>query len=449
MTEMDEQQASLAIIEDEHGYLLLGDTGEIGPWLESQGVASRPVSPKALSMLSKGVELAADASSQSGRWVKLTKESSELVAKYGKVGKQSGVLRGESGKIIKHLDFYNPGAALNPSMMAGVGGVMAQYAIDQAIEEITDYLKSIDSKLDELVQDQKDQAVAKLRGTALAIEEARAIHDSVGSVNDVTWSKVAGCAREVASVQSYALQKLDNFVKKLEGEADSKDLLDLAGKSPREVSEWLQIMAWAVREQDELSVIELGRVMEMDSSQVLDHRKGVLVAREKRLHRIDACVCALEAQLEGVAGRIRGDRFKLLTEIPLFERESDRAIAALRLSSSQLSSFASAMQIEATAHEIASAPRWNAVAGEVVDDVSGNVRRLGAGAASAVADGAEALADGAQELGDQVRAGAEDLGEKTSDAVRRAGEGAAEMLAVGADGVGKLLGGIKLPFGGK
>lgn len=168
---------SVTIIQDEQGIVFLGDAGTIDLWLKDEGFDSKAFTAKAvqtISSASKGAQAAGNAMAESGRWVKLTKESAELVAKYGKNCKkgpfQAGVVRQPNGRIIKHLQFTQPGQ-LNPAMLTGVSGVMAQMALKQAVSEITDYLKEIDAKLDDLLRDQKDQTVSKLAGISHMIDE--------------------------------------------------------------------------------------------------------------------------------------------------------------------------------------------------------------------------------------------------------------------------------------
>lgn len=190
MFDMDAKGASsITVIDDEDGMLLLGDQLEIDRVLAGRGLVTKGIDAKTLLKLGKGVTELSEHASRSGQWVKLTKESSEALVKYGKTGMQSGVLRGTDGKIIQHLKFMNPGELANPALAAGVGGMMAQYALEQAIEEITDYLKSIDGKLDDLLQDQKDRMAADLGGVARLVDETYAIKREVGVVSDVTWSK--------------------------------------------------------------------------------------------------------------------------------------------------------------------------------------------------------------------------------------------------------------------
>ncbi|MFR5100725.1 MAG: hypothetical protein ACLTDO_09155 [Bifidobacterium pseudocatenulatum] len=181
---------SVTIIQDEQGIVFLGDAGTIDLWLKDEGFGSKAFTAKAIqtvSSASKGAQTVGNAMAESGRWVKLTKESAELVAKYGKNCKkgpfQAGVVRQPNGHIIKHLQFTQPGQ-LNPAMLTGISGVMAQMALEQAVSEITDYLKEIDAKLDDLLRDQKDQTVSKLARISHMIDETMLIYQQVGSISE-------------------------------------------------------------------------------------------------------------------------------------------------------------------------------------------------------------------------------------------------------------------------
>ena len=147
----------ITVIKDEHGLLFLGNPKEIKAWLDDRGLASREFVSKALRTGGSAVQTAAKVSSESGRWVKLTKDSAKLLEKYGKAGAiQPGVVQKSNGQIVKWLRFENPSQLFSPAMATGVAGMMTQMALEQAIQEITDYLKSIDEKVGDLLQDQKD-----------------------------------------------------------------------------------------------------------------------------------------------------------------------------------------------------------------------------------------------------------------------------------------------------
>ena len=87
-----------------------------------------------------GSEIAAN----SGRWVKLTKDSAEAVRKYGLMKSKtpgiSDAMVGKPGDIKKWIQIATgPGAlAANPAVLSGAAGIMAQLAMQQAMDEITD-----------------------------------------------------------------------------------------------------------------------------------------------------------------------------------------------------------------------------------------------------------------------------------------------------------------------
>ena len=130
-----------------------------------------------------GSEIAAN----SGRWVKLTKESAQLVKKYGlrkssKTGLSTGVVKGNSGQIKGFVEFAKgPGSLLtNPALLAGAAGIMAQVAMQQTMDEITDYLATIDEKVDDVLRAQKDAVLADMIGVGFVIEEAMTIREHGG-----------------------------------------------------------------------------------------------------------------------------------------------------------------------------------------------------------------------------------------------------------------------------
>ena len=75
-------------------------------------------------------------------------------------------------------------------MLAGAAGVMAQMAMQQTMDEITDYLAVIDAKVDDVLRAQKDAVIADMIGVDVVLDEAMTIRDSVGRVSEITWSKV-------------------------------------------------------------------------------------------------------------------------------------------------------------------------------------------------------------------------------------------------------------------
>src|SRR6185312_17472005 len=152
-------------------------------FLHSEGLQSRDLGLDRLrrglgaasGLAQTGSELAAN----SGRWMKLTDESARIAQKFPLVtntatGNAHATLRAANGQFVKNLQFVQgPGAFLmSPAFLAGAAGIMAQLAMQQAMDEITDYLATIDEKVDDVLRAQKDAVVADMIGVGFAVEEA-------------------------------------------------------------------------------------------------------------------------------------------------------------------------------------------------------------------------------------------------------------------------------------
>ena len=421
MADNSANSKEITVVKDEHGLLFLGDPKEIKAWLDDRGLASREFATKALRTSGSAVQAVAKVSSESGRWVKLTKDSAKLLEKYGKAGAiQPGVVQKSNGQIIKWLRFENPSQLFSPAMAT---------ALEQAIQEITDYLKSIDEKVGDLLQDQKDQTVADLIGVVFEVDEAAAIRDKTGTLSDAAWSKLAPCAQMTSRALGYALTKLQGISDKL-SRAESVDKIEhVLDTAKDDVPTWLVMVSRAVQTRDRLSVIELERAY-VELPEVLEeHRMGIVEARRERLGKVKVRIDALREVLELSADRVREE--KLLHPFAV-----DSALGTLDSLMEQTSQFSKGLDIEMDEKVIERAPEWLDVAGKFAGDV------------------ASGAANGAQQLGGAIADGAGVLGEA-------AGKGAADLGAVVADGVqglGKAIGNVdlkkaaeslpfKLPFG--
>lgn len=430
-------EGAITVVKDDQGLLFLGDPREIQAFLEERGLASREFRAKALKVGGTALQKASDASMQSGRWVKLTKESAELVKQYGKAGAlQPGVARAANGKIVKWLWFENPSQLLTPAMATGVAGMMTQMALEQAIQEITDYLAAIDEKVGDLLQDQKDHVIADLMGVVFELDEATSIRERTGTLTDAAWSKVAPCAQTTGTALAYALTKLQGICNKL-GKARSPEDVDavLEGASD-DVPMWLFAIARAIQTRDRLSVIELERAFAEKPDVLEEHRLAIVEARKDRLAKVRARVDGMRASLGETADRVRGE--KLLHPFVV-----DRVLERLDALMAATEEFSEQLGIEMDEKTIERAPGWDKVALKFVEDR----------AADAAAAG-EQIAAGAQDLGGKALEGAQDLGGAVAQGAGAlggaVGKGAQEAAkALESVDLGKIAESIpfKLPFG--
>jgi hypothetical protein len=240
--------------------------------------------------------------------VQLTKESAKLVDRYGlrqssKSQLSTGVLKGSKGQIKGFVEFSKtPGQMLrNPAMLTGAAGIMAQLAMQQTMEEITDYLARIDAKVDDVLRAQKDAVIADMLGVDLVIDEAMTIRAEVGRVSDITWSKAQNSSMVIAKTQAYALRQLDALAEKLERETKVSELAKLTRDAEVGVRDWLAVLAHCFRLADGISVLELERVLDADPEDLDQHRIGVQTARRNRMALIARTTEQLLTRMDAAA----------------------------------------------------------------------------------------------------------------------------------------------------
>lgn len=363
----------ISVLQDEQGIAFFGDSSAISKWLDERGISSRDIklrTARGARLAGQAIRSAADISAQSGRWVKLTRESASLVAKYGSNSAvQSGVVR-SGGKIFKHLKFEGAGSLANPALATSVAGMMTQMALEQSIQEITDYLEEIDAKIDLILQDQKDQAISKLLGIKYLVNEAHLIYERLGSIPDTTWSKLAGCPQDLAQTQSYALLKIDGLAKRLEESRTATEIQKATQDVRDEIQQWLEISAEIIRLQDELSVLELNRCLTDDSETVQQLKSAILEAKNVRQREIEAKNNRLAQQIEKTASWVREK--KLLHPFAV-----DDSLQNLDKTMKQLQQFAKLIDIQTASNEISNAPSWNQVAGQLLGEKAEEAKQLG------------------------------------------------------------------------
>lgn len=433
MAEKDSSQ-EIAVINDEQGLLFLGDQKAITAFLNDNHLASRAFTVRAAGTAGVALKAAGEVAESSGRWVKLTRESAELVKQYGKKGAlQPGVVQKKNGQIVKWLKFENPGDLFSPAMAAGVGGMMAQMALEQSIKEITDYLADIDEKVSDLLRDQKDQTIADLMGVALELDEAAAIRSKTGTLNGAAWSKVAPCAQTTSRALAYALTRLSGIAEKLAKAGNVDELDHVLGSAHDDTALWFSVVAQAVQTRDKLSVLELERALAEAPEVVEEHRSAIVEARKERIQRVRSCIDQFRGVLERSAEIARSD--KLLHPI-----KADQDIEKLEDLLTLADQFAQCLDLEMDARVIEHAQSWDKVVGQFAGEVAADAVNLGSKALEGAAElGGKAL-EGAQGVGAAIGKGAADLGSA-------AGNGAADLgsaLADGAQQFGDVLKGVDL-----
>ncbi|GHD06239.1 hypothetical protein [Zhihengliuella salsuginis] len=308
----------IELISDGDGVAVIGETSSVERFLASEGLPSRELGLQRLGSTFSAASAATQAGSgiaaNSGRWVKLTQESAQALKKYdamkGSASEFSRAVVTDKGKIKGILEFSktaklgsSAGPFLtNPALLTGAAGIMAQVAMQQTMDEITDYLAVIDEKVDDLLRAQKDAVLADMIGVDLTIDEAMTVREHTGRVSEVTWSKVQATSGTIARTQAYSLRQLDALAGKLESKKKMGDLAEATREAEEKVQEWLAVLARCFQLQEAIAVLELDRVLDSTPEELDQHRLGVKVARQNRIELISQSTERLMGRMDVAAG---------------------------------------------------------------------------------------------------------------------------------------------------
>lgn len=361
----------IQLISDDDGLAVIGDPAAVERFLVCEGLSSRDLGlPRLGAVLSTGGAVAqagSEVAAGSGRWVKLTKESAQLASKYGlrkssQTGLSTGVLKGDSGQIKGFVQFAGPGSLLaNPALLAGAAGIMAQVAMQQTMDEIIDYLATIDEKLDDVLRAQEDAVWADMIGVGFDIDEAMTIREHAGRVGEITWSKVQATSATIARTQAYALRQLDALAEKMERKAKIGDLAIMAKEAESKVQGWLVVLARCFQLQDAIAVLELDRVLDAAPDDLDGHRLGLKASRQKRLETISRSTERLMARMDAAAGTANA-------KVLLHPTTSPAVVQSREQVASVVADFHGRLGIESGPQSL-EAKRWADAASEVRDKV--------------------------------------------------------------------------------
>ncbi|QKW19416.1 hypothetical protein HUT16_10330 [Kitasatospora sp. NA04385] len=298
----------IQLISDGDGLAVIGDREAVERFLVSEGLPSKDLGlPRLRSVLGAGAGAAQAGSgiaADSARWVKLTEKSAQALKKHGLMkGSHPGAGRAvltEKGKIKEILELSTSRGSFlaNPAVLAGAATLMAQLAMQQAMDEITDYLAAIDEKVEDVLRAQEDAVLADMVGAGLVIEEAMTVREQVGRVSEITWSKVQATSGTIVRTQVYALRQLDALAGKMERKTKIGDLARTARGAESTVREWLAVLARCFQLHDALAVLELDRVLDADPDELDRHRLGLRIARRNRMELITRSTERLMARLD-------------------------------------------------------------------------------------------------------------------------------------------------------
>lgn len=378
MTALDNE---IELISDGDGLAIIGESSAVERFMASMGLSSDAESPRLGAALSAGAAVAqtgSEMSAESGRWLKLTTESAQNLLKYPLTPTEtpgvSHAMLGQRGSIQKWLQIETGAAAklTNPAMLAGVAGVMAQLAMQQQMKEITDYLATIDEKLDAVLRAQTNQVLARLDGVDLAVREGMSVREAVGRVSEVTWSKVQNSAQTIHETQGYALRQLGDLANKIEEQNQIADLVEAAKNAEAEVQKWLVALARCSELHDAVGVLELDRVLDASPDELDRHRLGLKSARRDRVELISQRTEHLLSRMDAAVGMANSKVLFNPKQSPAVVKSSNHVAAEVHEFHVLLGIESGRESSEARPWREAAAERWDearATGAEGVDDV--------------------------------------------------------------------------------
>ena len=398
----------IELISDGIGIAVIGDAKAVERFLDSEQLPSRDLGLVRLgNVLGAGAGVAqagSELAANSGRWVKLSAESAEKLRKYTLMkGSRPGLSRAvltDQGKSKGFLEIVKTRGtfASNPAMLAGAAGIMAQVAMQQAMDEITDYLAAIDEKVDHVLRAQKDAVFADMIGIDMVIHEAMTVRDHVGRVSEVTWSKVQSASMTIAKTQAYALRQLDALTEKIEKKARVGEVAKAVQDLEPKVQEWLAVLARCFQLQDAIAVLELDRVLEASPDELDRHRIALRTARDNRLELIAQTTTRLIARMDAAAARANTKVLLHPSNSPSVVRSSEQVISTVDVFHGHLGIQSARQAVEAKS--------WPQAAAEVRDK-----------AIDAGSDGVTAAKGAAKRLGSESRDRALKVKDKVSSGV--------------------------------
>ena len=320
-----------------------GDPKAVDEFLLSEGLREGvqdhgPRLKAVLGAAAVGTQAGAEIAAKSIRWRLLTEESARRIKSMGlrraaDTGLETGVLLGrKGGQIGAFVEFTERSRSLlNPAVLAGVAGILAEVARQQTMAEITAYLGRIEVGVSDVIRRLDDAAVSQVIAAGTEIELAMAIRDRNGGVvSPASWDRVKHTPTMVGAAHESMLRRLTAIAGGISRRTKVKDLATVAEKAERDVLECLAILAHCFYLRDAVDALTLDRVQQQGSPQEFAAHLDTLT--EHRRVRLDQLTHGAESLLAAMGRAARTANAKVLlhgTRHPAAAVGSFNTIAAI------------------------------------------------------------------------------------------------------------------------
>jgi hypothetical protein len=347
-----EMVAKVELITDGEHLLVIGDSHQdVESFLRSRGLlerahafGSRQLAPALCASAEMAGRLSA-AAAESGLWVKLTPESAQSIKDFGLT--DSGVpgvahaMAGARGSIKRWIQFDTTAGAKasNPAALAGIAGALSQVAREQEAAKLRELLAGLDSKLDQVLRGQRDDILGDLAGIEREVRGAMLTREMQGSVDILTWSKLASASLQVRQVQSKAVLKLGGIADDLESHKRVGKLNVELQRTKDEVTLWLSVVARCTAAIDDLTVLELTHYAAIAPDRVNNKRLELDAVREADQDELHTGIASLICRMDRTAESANQNKI-------LHARGVPKAIRSIEDTKSVVRSFYDALGVE-------------------------------------------------------------------------------------------------------
>jgi len=337
------------IISDGNGIAIFGSPDVVEEFLESFDLPATQIPESRLlgyvSRIASIASLVPQIAQGSSKWIQITEESAKKIKDFGLVPtKSDGIshaMIGKAGKIESWIQVIDkPSILMNPSVLAGIGTILAQQSIEKSLDEIKQYLEKIEEKLDTISRAQANSQLARLDGVKDSLRLAMAMRESTGKISDVTWSRLQTAPTTIFEVENFALRQIRDMVLSIDDQEDVSTIRAEMVKARKSIQIWMKVIADCAMLHDEFSLIEIEYVRDESPHEVESHRQGLKLEHERRMKsRFEV--------LQSIFGHVIIVGESADNQVMMNPFDSPRAIQSCREVTNEVTELCSALQLEA------------------------------------------------------------------------------------------------------
>lgn len=338
-----------------------------------------------------------------GNWFQMTPES---LAKFHELspfnspvdGVFSAALRGEEGRFEAVANLVQANG-INPASVANVHALAAAMALRVAVKNLEDLVKTLDVKLERVLQDSRTREMGNVQGITHVLSKSYGVFEETGKITATSWDQVTTHATQLAQSHAVALDHIDSLTQGLSGDNLKKQLEGAELASGGELQHWLVLTAVCLANMARMDALEIAHARTRDEASVASHAAVTKRASEERLAKTQAGVQAL-ADAAANAGNV--DAFNRVTS-PFAAARIEKSTAKIQR---LLSAFSEAFGLPSISEHV-ERRAWHEsildLAQEVGDGVVGAAAAVTTGVASAPKAIGTAVEDSVLGLAQHIR----------------------------------------------